>query len=261
MKIISIRLLFFISLLLLVSSISTAMGQRLDSSPLPASALDRVAHAWAHKGLGRYMETNCGTQRVTNWPNWEGFEIERCTYNISGKSATVLMLNPEREILIKWAVTSCFIKSPTASEQQLFNCSDSLLKWIRNQSGSQFAIAGIVDEPPAYSFRDGLTVELDIAPIDSWAKPITQAFQDASLNTSFPVRRYGYRARIASTTRDEYRNYEVQYLQRQPTDTNGAKFLYLIRQAYQDAWRRAHDTSAIETVGKYRNDLIAAHLF
>jgi hypothetical protein len=238
-----------------------APAQNLDESPLPPAVVGRVTEAWKHKGLGRYMETRCDPEPVRDWPGWEGLDLKRCTYNIGNGDATVLMLNPSREVLVKWVVAACVIGNPGATDQHLVACGDGLMNWIRGQSGSQFPAAGLVDEPGAYSFRDGLAVKIQVGTNKDWAKPITPQYQRAALDPRYPVLTYGSKARIASTQRAQFAKYERDYLHRTPSDTSGANYLTVIRRAYQDAWRRSREASSPETVGKYRNDLIAAYLF
>jgi len=254
-------------MVLFICQFSFAQNPAVEEQSLPAPVVNKVTTIWQNKGLGRYMEEHCEPNPVTNWLNWEGFELRRCTYSRENKSVTVIMLNPSRELLIKWAVASCVIrnhKTPSVSNQVLVSCADNLMKSILLQSGSQFPVAGIVWEPPFYSFRDGLTVELNLSPYGQWTKPMTTNYQDASLNPNFEVRRFGARARINSTTRDQYRAFEIDYLNRDPaqtTDTVREKYLPVIRGLYQSAWKRASDQSTPETVGKYRNDLLVASLY
>lgn len=212
-----------------------APAQNLDESPLPPAVVGRVTEAWKDKGLGRYMETRCDPEPVRDWPGWEGLDLKRCTYNIGNGDATVLMLNPPREVLVKWVVAACVIKNPGATDQSLFACGNGLMSWIRGQSGSQFAAAGLVDEPGAYSFRDGLAVKIQVGTNKDWAKPITPQYQRAALDPQYPVLTYGSKARIASTQRAQFAKYERDYLHRTPSDTSGANYLTVIRRAYQDA--------------------------
>lgn len=231
-----------------------------EDTPLPPGVVEEITAIWATKDLGRYME-NPDCQTVEDWPGWEGFSLKRCTYEASSTNATVIMLNPSRDLLINWVIASCVIKYGDGDEQKLIQCSKALLKWIHDQSGSQFAIAGLVDEEEgAYSFRDGLAVKLEWTP-PKWTHPISQKYQDASLDRTYPIIKCGNKARIASTQRTWFANYEQEYLQRPPTDTTGEKYLEIIRECYQDAWTRANDPGLPETVGKYRNDLIAAYHF
>lgn len=258
--------ILFCTLCLPLRVAAQQIPRRYDNLPLPAGVVTRVTDAWKNKNLGRYMdnEEDAGIPCtiVENWKNWEGFKLKKCSYpKNSPHKATVVMLNPSRALLIKWVVAACVIKNGPASENTLFNCSVGLMKWIHDQSGSQFAVAGIVTEPEAYAFRDGLTVALQLGSNGEWTKPLTQAYQDASLNPDFPIARYGNKPRIASAQRQQYKTYEQSYLARTPTDTRREKYMPVIRQAYQDAWRRAQALSTPETVGKYRNDMVAAYLF
>jgi hypothetical protein len=244
---------------LIILSSYTCRAQSVEDDPLPTKVVDSAMELWKDKDLGRYMEKGCKT--IKNWANWEAFEVSRCTYKTEDKhDATVIMLNPTRELLVKWVVASCAMKYGLANETLLGVCSGDLLKWIFLQSGSQFVIAGLVDEGGAYSFRDGLAVKLKLLPA-RWIKPVTKEYQDASLDQKSAVAKYGDLARIASTRREWFAKFEKEYLHQVPTDTSDEKFLAVIRTVYQDAWKRATNLSLPETVGKYRNDLIAAYHF
>lgn len=253
-----VRALF--SAQLVVLSYQTFYAQSVEDTPLPTKVVESTMQLWRDKDLGRYME-NSSCVTIENWPNWQDFKVSRCTYKTQDRhDATVIMLNPTRELLIKWVVASCAMKYGVADETLLGVCSGDLLKWIFLQSGSQFVIAGLVDEGGAYSFRDGLAVQLKLAPT-GWIHSVTDAYQKASLNPTFQVKKYGQKARIASTQRGWFAEFEKQYLHQSPTDSSDEKFLGIIRSAYQDAWRRSTDASLPETVGKYRNDLLAAYHF
>src|SRR5262245_23103479 len=71
------------------------------------------------KGIiaGRYMEDDVkGGCTDATLLNWEEFPLKKCTYNQPDKNApkkiktaTVIMLNPGKEILAKWIIASCLI--------------------------------------------------------------------------------------------------------------------------------------------------------
>src|ERR1041384_7892543 len=104
------------------------------------------------KGIinGRYMEDDINGQCAdASFAQWEGFPLKRCTYrqpdkNVpAGKIATVIMLNPEKELLAKWLVASCVIVKGNTG---ILSCAKKLAMAVMEASGSQFAVAGIVLE-------------------------------------------------------------------------------------------------------------------
>jgi hypothetical protein len=225
------------------------------------------------KGIitGRYMEADTqGHCADTSFSKWEGFPLKRCTYrqadssSSSGKKATVIMLNPEKELLAKWLVASCVIVKGSTG---IRSCAIKLAKAVINASGSQFPVAGIVLEDmnednvqEAYTFRDGVTVKLqgglavgftgmfDESANNLAVEPNTIVLSTASLKGP---------ARIQSTSRQMYKD----YMGSQAKDVTGVKWLDEVRALYQDAWRRGHDDSLPETVEKYRNDLLVAKCY
>lgn len=225
------------------------------------------------KGIitGRYMEADTqGHCAETSLSKWEGFPLKRCTYRQaddnapSGKKATVIMLNPEKELLAKWLVASCVIVKGSTG---IRSCAIKLAKAIINASGSQFPVAGIVLEDmdednvqEAYTFRDGVTVKLqgglsvgfegtfDESDNNLAVDPNTVVLSTASLKGP---------ARIQSTSRQMYKD----YMGSQAKDVTGLKWLDEVRALYQDAWKRGHDDSLPETVEKYRNDLLVAKCY
>ena len=244
---------------LIVLSYETCRAQSVEAVPLPQKVVQTVMEFWKDEDLRRYMESTCKT--MDGQGNWKGFQVNQCTYQThDNHKATVIMLNPPREILVKWVVASCAMKYGIDDERLLAVCSGDLLRWIFFQSGSQFVIAGLVDEGGAYSFRDGIAVMLKLGSL-SWIHEVTAEYQKASLNANYPVAHYGNRARIAGVSREWFAAFEKQYLKQSPTDSSEENFLPIIRRAYQDACPRANDKTLPETVGKYRNDLIAAYHF
>jgi hypothetical protein len=210
------------------------------------------------KGIvtGRYMEGQCAE---TSFLNWEGFPLQRCTYRQpdstvpGGRVATVIMLNPEKELLAKWLVASCVIVKGNTGVK---NCAVKLAKDIINASGSQFPVAGIVLEDmdgnnvqDAFAFRDGVTVKLQGGTNNDLALDPNTVIQSTASQSGF--------ARIQSTSRQVYKNYKGSHAQ----DVTGLKWLDVVRELYQDAWKRGHDSSLPETVDKYRNDLLVAKCY
>jgi hypothetical protein len=222
---------------------------------------------------GRYMEEDInGHCSDATFPKWEEFHLKKCTYrqpdnSVPGnkKTATVIMLNPEKEVLAKWLVASCLI---VKGNSNIDACTVKLAKEIIGASGSQFAVAGIVLEDinptdqiqEAYTFRDGVTVRVQ----DGLPVGFKGAFGEnenkiaidpdktvlATASTKGP-------ARIQSTWRQMYRD----YMGTKAKDVTGIKWLDVVRELYQDAWKRAHNDALPETVEKYRNDLMVARCY
>jgi hypothetical protein len=232
------------------------------------------------KGIiaGRYMEDDInGGCKEAAFLNWGGeFHLKKCTYNQPDvkapnklKTATVIMLNPEKEVLAKWLVASCMV---VKGNTDIGACTVKLAKAVIGASGSQFAIAGIVleDQRPnckqcqldgvqeAYTFRDGVTVSLE----DGMPVGFTGMFGadensiafDAGKN--FSTASSEGPARIQRTTRQQYK----EYMGNMAKDVTGVNWVNVVRELYQDAWRRAH-SDAPETVEKYRNDLMVASCY
>jgi hypothetical protein len=235
------------------------------------------------KGItqGRYMEKvvkRCTSKDVT-FPNWgPEFPLKRCTYDQPDKkapkkikTATVIMLNPEAEVLAKWIIASCLIvKGNTGIEA----CANKLADSIIQVSGSQFAIAGIVleDQRPkhkdgtqgdgiqeVYIFRDGVTVDVQGGIHWGFTGMFGEAENAVALDPTHKATVTGSTsgpARIQNTKRQMY----LSYMGTQAKDVKELKWLDVVRDLYQDAWKRAHSNSP-ETVEKYRNDLMVAKCY
>ena len=225
------------------------------------------------KGIinGRYMEDDINGQCAdASFAQWEGFPLKRCTYrqsdkNVpSGKIATVIMLNPEKELLAKWLVASCVI---VKGNTDIRSCAKRLAMEVMLASGSQFAVAGIVLEDMhneniqhAYTFRDGVTVMLQGGLDVGFSGVLTESANSLALDPNTTVQSTVSErapARIQSTWRMMYRKYKGSNAQ----DVTGTKWLDVVRTLYQDAWKRGHDNSLPETVEKYRNDLMVAKCY
>lgn len=227
------------------------------------------------KGIiaGRYMEDDIhGHCSEATFPNWDGFPLQKCAYNQpdknapqTGKTASVIMLNPEQEVLAKWLVASCVIVKGSTG---IKSCTIKLAKAVIGASGSQFAVAGIVLEDinpedkiqEAYTFRDGVTVKVqDGLPVGfagMFGENENKIAIDPDKNVLSTASTRGP-ARIQSTTRQMYRA----YMGSEAKDVTGIKWLDVVRELYQDAWRRAHNDALPETIEKYRNDLMVARCY
>jgi hypothetical protein len=228
----------------------------------------------------RYMEDdiNDGCKDAT-LPNWEEFPLKKCTYKQPDKStpkriktATVIMLNPEKEVLAKWIIASCLI---VKGSTDIDACINKLAYTIIYASGSQFAVSGLVleDQRPknsdgtigdgiqeAYIFRDGVTVSVQNGLAVGFTGMFGESENEVALDPNKKVLSTASEsgpARIQSTTRQMYQD----YLGNRAKDVEGIKWLNVVRELYQDAWKRAYNAALPETVEKYRNDLMVAKCY
>lgn len=184
---------------------------------------------------GRYMEKNCS---ATNAANWTGFVLMRCNYTHLGASANVSMLNPDAAQLARWTVTAC----RDAAANHMEACTQHIIRRIWSASNAQFPVTGYVIEPKSvlggtsnaplcFLFRDGVTIRTAsvttrppqngrCVPEDAESESATHAFNFA---------------RIASTTREEYRR-----LSGSPdvgaSGGGDLRFIDAIRKEWQAAW-------------------------
>jgi hypothetical protein len=208
---------------------------------------DRIATKIA---AARYMESNCAP---FEYPGWEGFETIRCSYAVidkktgQQKSGLVVMLNPSPSQLSRWLIHACRNVRPDLDQTR---CAEYLLSRVISQSGSQFAVAGLVYEDiyPAdhvfesYAFRDGVTVRLnDLG--HRMTRPLSADELESFLNaTPLETITSGAYARIVGTSRNEYKWANPQ------ANVDGLSWLTTVRSAYQRAYRSE------------RNELIEAWL-
>lgn len=150
-------------------------------------------------------------------PGWEGLP-SGCTNTVrdptSGpgqpKKGKVYLLNPSPEKLARWIATACW-KARGSLE---YRYTDKLLRWIRSQSGGQFPVRASSTRPctspgryDPYVFKDGVTVYV----ADPNRMPADGHCTDEQLEfylrlTDADLKPYtGRYARIASTTREQYR--------------------------------------------------------
>jgi hypothetical protein len=181
-----------------------------------------------------------------DYPGWEGFTLTHWRYQTAPKkgyparTAEVLMLNPGNEQLARWVVNAC-IEAKGSPDARY---TEKLCERIRDQSGGQFPVAGIVYEDMAgpftiWGFRDGVTVGFQ-GTINDEPKQVTPEQIRASLERGTPLRYTGSFARLQGTTRDEYKHAGGS------TNVEGAAFLDLNRRLYQAA------------LGHDRNELMIA---
>ena len=279
----SARQLVLFGLLLFASGLCPAFVAKSQQTTLPMDHVNALldpktlgvkhGHPKYSKGIvtGRYMEDDInGHCADTSFAKWEDFPLKRCTYNQSdknapsGKTATVIMLNPEKELLAKWLVASCVIVNGNTG---IRDCTVKLAIAIIEASGSQFPVAGIVLEDmngdkvrEAFTFRDGVTVKLQGGLEVGTKQMFGETENNVALNPNTVVLATASLkgpARIQSTVRQMYKD----YMGSNAKDVTGIKWLDEVRALYQDAWKRGHNDELPESVEKYRNDLLVAKCY
>ena len=153
---------------------------------------------------------------------WENVNVSLYQYSVdSGKIiGHVYMANADSKKLAAWIITTCF----TLTKKLDKNNTDFLIKSIRNASGGQFPVKGIVYENMdgkgyyPYVFKDGVTVFL-----------LENTSDNLSLITNMNIRRTGKYARIISTTREEYNALFPE------KNTEGMEWLNVVREEYKSA--------------------------
>lgn len=175
---------------------------------------------------------------VIDFPRWEGFPVQRCDYYDTGVRVKTYMLNPSIYQLSRWTVTAC----KDARAINMRDCVSAVADTIIMASTGVFPVSGFIPEPADSAgghgkqmlcllFRDGVTVH-------------SAQFVDApaAVNGTCPSVDHGSQvtramrfARIASTTRDEYRAHGGAIFV--GTDGDGsAHWLDVVRELYQRAW-------------------------
>jgi hypothetical protein len=187
---------------------------------------------------------------------WAGFDTIRCTYSVQGKrepaskTGLVIMLNPSARTLSAWILNACSLVRSSENQER---CARRLFARVLDQSGGQFAIAGIVYEDliptdgifEAYGFSNGVTVLLD-----GVKHRRTTPFSPDELKAALAARPTGTAsasapARIVGLTRQEY------VASNRGADVSGLKWPGIVRDAHQaamrsdrnvllEAWLRAH---------------------
>lgn len=181
-------------------------------------------------------------------PGWEGFPVKLYEYKTAPdlhthqpKVAKVYLLDPSPEKLAMWIATTCWIVKKSLDYQY----THKMLAWIKNQSGAQFPVKGVVYEDQytptdfyPYIFKDGVTVYVK----DSIQFPKDETCTPEQINyylhlTNAELKpQTGQYARIASTTREDYKanggKADVG-----SKDDRKIEWLNVVRQLYQQAWR------------------------
>ena len=152
-------------------------------------------------------------------PGWEGYPVKEYTYYTGKdiktgkpKKGRVYLLMPTAEQLAYWTISACW-KTVHSLDYQY---TSTLLRFIRWQSGAQFAVRGVVYEAmytagyyEPYVFKDGITVYVADPKMkagDEQMAECTDEQLDFYLHlTDADLKPYtGSFARICSTTREMY---------------------------------------------------------
>lgn len=181
-------------------------------------------------------------------PGWEGFPVKLYEYKTAPdlhthqpKVAKVYLLDPSPEKLAMWIATTCWIVKKSVDYQY----TNKMLAWIKNQSGAQFPVKGLVYEDQytptdfyPYVFKDGVTVYVN----DSTQFPEDKTCTSEQINyylhlTNAELKpQTGQYARIASTTREDYKNNGGKEDVGSKDDRKIA-WLNVVRKLYQQAWK------------------------
>ncbi len=139
-----------------------------------------------------------------------------------------------------WVATACWEVKHSVDTK----FTDSLLKWIDNQSNAQFPVKGVVyedqyvkDFQEPYVFKDGVTVYIKdstMFPKDKTCTPEQLDFYLRITNNDLKERTGQY-GRISSTTREDYKKAGGT---EDVGDINDRKQIWLnvVRDLYKKAW-------------------------
>lgn len=150
-------------------------------------------------------------------PGWEGFPVKLYAYQTGKdiytgqpKTGKVYLLEPSAERLARWIVSTAW----TVKKSVDYRYINRIFMWIRNQSGAQFPVKGVVYEDQytkgfqePYVFYNGVTVYVkDSAwfPADKTCTP-EQLEYYLRITPDQLKPQTGQYARIASTTREDYK--------------------------------------------------------
>ncbi len=181
-------------------------------------------------------------------PGWEGYPVSLYEYQTSNdlytgqpKTARVYLLNPSPQMLAMWIVTTCW-----EVKKSVDHCyTDKVFERIKNQSGAQFPVKGLVyedqytrDFQEPYVFKDGVTVYIkDSAyfPKDKTCTPEQIEYYLHLSNDDLKPQtgRYG---RIISTIREDYKKSGGTEDVGDGNDRK-IKWLDVVRDLYKKAWR------------------------
>ncbi|MGN6530677.1 MAG: cellulase [Ginsengibacter sp.] len=209
-----------------------------DFPALVAKAKEVLSHAYMEQKLLSTTDTR---------PGWEGFPVKLYEYQTGNdlytgkpKTGKVYLLNPSPEKLAMWVATACWDVKSSVDTAYTF----ALLKWIDNQSNSQFPVRGVVyedqytkDFQEPYVFKDGVTVYIKDStmwPKDKTCTPEQLDFYLHVTNNDLKPQTGQY-ARISSATREDYKaNGGTEDVGSK--DDRKQKWLEVVRELYKKAW-------------------------
>lgn len=185
----------------------------------------------------RYMEDVCTPAKLKEW---EGFDTQKCSYKMKDaktgeiKPGLVILLDPTPAKLSAWILNACETVRPNEVKAA---CAERVFQQIKDQSGGQFPVSGIVYEDilpqdgiyEAYGFADGVTSVLKGIKYRR-----TTAFSSQELEaaiTAIPTRTASERApaRVVGVTRKEY------LLSYPEAKVTGLGWLNVVREEYKKA--------------------------
>jgi hypothetical protein len=148
----------------------------------------------------RYMEQKL-IRTTDTLKGWEGINISLYEYTVNDKTkgdltTEVYMLNPDSKKLAAWIISGCVLTTNKLEKKS----TDFIIKSVKNASGGQFPVLGIVYEDMdgkgfyPYCFKDGVTVHLK-----------DRSVINISAINSENIKGTGEFARIISTTRKQYK--------------------------------------------------------
>jgi hypothetical protein len=192
----------------------------------------------ALESLGRYMSPPGACQPTTR-AGWEGLPTLECTYEAASRvPLRVVLLDADDAQLARWFVTAC----RDANARDVVHCAERVALVATCQSGTQFPVAGFVDEGEIFTFRDGVTTRMQGLP-STIVAPADVERVAAVVFDGAPAEAKSY-ARIVSTTREEFAQFAGVPL----ASLAGTAWLATVRAEYRSAW------------GNDRNRLISARV-
>jgi endoglucanase len=180
-------------------------------------------------------------------PGWEGYPVKLYQYDTGNdlytgkpKTAKVYLLNPSPEKLAMWIATACWEAKKSVDTKY----TNALFNAIRGQSGAQFPVLGVVYEDQyiknfqePYLFKDGVTVYMQDS--TKWAQNKTCTPEQIEMYLRVTNKdlkpRTGRYARIASTTREDYKACGGIEDVGDANDRK-LKWLDIVRELYKKAW-------------------------
>lgn len=187
-------------------------------------------------------------------PGWEGYPVKEYEYYTSKdvktgkpKKGRIYLLMPSARQLAYWVISACWKTARSLDYDHTMR----LIRFIRWQTGGQFAVRGAVYEAmytkdyyEPYVFMDGVTVyvaDQNYVATDEQLKECSDEQLEYYLNlTDEQLKPYtGSFARISSTTREMYYQWggTVDVGASTSRETRSLKYLEVVRDLYKKAWK------------------------